>query len=149
MIATVFMDILPMLVGLVMGAFTEYSKTKSEQLHEERLYALKATREARKDQSKSASWSRKFIVQSVIGSLFLFPMLLTVMNFIGHVYSTAFTPVAIYVPKEIMYGGFLSLIFTAETVNYIPIYGFVLLPVHILIAQTLVGYYFGASSMKR
>jgi len=144
---TILLDILPMVFSLIMGAYTTHKKQEAEDLHLERIYALKATAAARADKSRGASYSRKFIVQSVIGSLFLFPMILTILNFFGHLYGV--DPVAIYVPKEVMYGGLLSLIFTAEAVEYIPIHGFVLMPIHILIAQIITGYYFGASAMKR
>lgn len=145
--STLILDILPMIFSIILGAYTTHKKQEAQDLHEERKYALGATKAARKDQSSGASWSRKFIVQSVIGSLFLFPMGLTLLNYLAGL--EGIDPLAIYVPKEVMYGGFLSFLFSAETTEYIPIYGFVLMPVHILIAQTITGYYFGASAMER
>lgn len=136
-----------MVFSLLMGAWTTHKKQEAEDLHLERIYALKATAVARADQSSQAGWSRKFIVQSVIGSLFLFPMLLTVFNFVAHLKGV--NPIAIYVPEEVMYGGLLSFLWSEETIKYIPIYGFVLMPIHILIAQIITGYYFGSSAMKR
>jgi len=146
---TLLLEVLPMVFSLIMGAYTEHKKQNAEDLHYERLYAIKATEAARKDQSKNASWSRKFIVQSVIGSLFLFPMLLTILNFFGNMYGTDFHAVAIYVPEQLKYGGLLSWIWSKETTVYVPIYGFVLMPIHILITQVITGFYFGASAMKR
>lgn len=145
----VLLDILPMIFSLIMGAVTTHWKQNAEDLHKERLYALKATDTARTDQSKGASWSRKFIVQSVIGSLFLFPMLLTVLNYLGNVFVLDFHAVAIYVPEKVMYGGLLSWVWNKEVTEYIPIYGFVLMPIHVLITQTITGFYFGCSAMKR
>ena len=145
--STILLDIIPMVFSLLMGAYTTHKKQEAEDLHLERIYALKATAAARGDKSPGSSWSRKFIVQSVIGSLFLFPMLLTVFNFFAHLHGV--DPIAIYVPKEVMYGGFLSFLWSEKTIEYIPIYGFVLMPIHILIAQIITGYYFGSSAMKR
>lgn len=138
-----------MVFSLIMGAYTTHKKQEAEDLHNERIYALKATESARKDQSKGSSWSRKFIVQSVIGSLFLFPMALTVLNFYGNAFIDDFSAVAIYIPEQLKYGGVLSVIWNKEVTEYVPIYGFVLLPIHILMTQVIVGYYFGASAMRR
>ena len=136
-----------MIFGLVMGAITTHWKQSAEDLHNERMYAIKSVSAARADQSKGSSWSRKFIVQSVIGSLFLFPMLLTILNYVGNLYGI--DAVAIYIPQELKYGGLFSMLWSNETIKYIPIYGFVLLPIHILITQVICGYYFGSSSMRR
>lgn len=149
MIGSVIIEILPMVFSLIMGAVTTHWKQNAEDLHNERMYAQGATEAARKDQTRGASWSRKFIVQSVIGSLFLFPMLLTILNYFGNIWVSDFHAVAIYVPEQLKYGGLLSWIWSKETVNYVPIYGFVLMPIHVLITQVLCGYYFGASAMKR
>jgi hypothetical protein len=146
---SILIEILPLVFSLFLGAFTTYKKQEAEDLHKERMYALKATEAARSDQNRSASWSRKFIVQSVIGSLFLFPMFLTVLNFYGNAYIPDFAAVAIYIPEELKYGGLLSFIWSKETIEYVPVYGFVLMPIHVLMTQTIVGYYFGASAMKR
>ena len=146
---SILIEILPLIFSLFMGAFTTYKKQQAEDLHKERMYALKATELAHADKSRSASWSRKFIVQSVIGSLFLFPMLLTVLNFYGNGYIEGFASVAIYIPEQLKYGGLLSFIWTKETIEYVPVYGFVLMPIHVLMTQTIVGYYFGASAMRR
>lgn len=152
------MDILPTIISLIMGMITTHWKQTQADLHEERIYALKATELARKDQSKNTSYSRKFIVHSVIGSLFLFPMLLTLLNWIapfihilfyGEMPWIEYQPVAIYVPKEMIQGGLLSMLWNETTTEYIPITGFVLMPIHILIAQIITGYYFGASAMRR
>jgi len=146
---SLIVDILPMIVSLFMGALTTHWKQNAEDLHFERIYALKATEMAHRRNSKGDDWSRKFIVQSVIGSLFIFPMLLTILNYLGNVFVPDFAAVAIYIPEQLKYGGLLSLLWTKETINYIPIYGFVLLPIHVLIAQTITGFYFGAWAMRR
>ena len=135
---------------MIMGAYTESKKQNAEDLHQERLYALKATAAARKENSPGTSWSRKFIVQSVIGSLFVFPMVLTLLNWWGSIYfGTEFSPVAIYVPEEVVNGGLFSWIFSSETIEYVPIHGFVLMPIHIAMTQVIGGFYFGASQMRR
>ncbi len=144
---SLIIEILPMVFSLIMGAATTHWKQTSEDLHNERMHAIKATEAARKDKSKGTSWSRKFIVQSVIGSLFIFPMCLTILNYIGNIYGIP--PIAIYIPQEIMYGGLFSLLWSKDTIQYIPIYGFVLMPIHIMMTQLLGGYYFGASAMRR
>jgi len=140
---------LPMIFSLIMGAMTTHWKQASEDLHNERMYALHATEMARSDQSSGASMSRKFIVQSVIGSLFIFPMALTVLNFYGSAYIEGFEKVAIYIPEQLKYGGLLSLIWNKETIEYVAVYGFVLMPIHVLMTQVIVGYYFGSSAMRR
>jgi hypothetical protein len=104
---------------------------------------------AYKYQSKGSSWSRKFIVQSVIGSLFLFPMLLTVLNFTGALLSPEFVSVVMYVPRELAHGGLFTLLWEDKTVEYIPIRGFVFMPIHSFMAQIIVGFYFGSSSPRR
>ena len=144
----ILIEILPLIFSYIIGAFTAHSKTKADQLHAERMHALKATEQAQQVKGKGASWSRKFIVQSVIGSLFLFPMLLTVLNFYGTAYIEGFSPVAIYIPEQMKYGGVLSFIWSNETITYVPVYGFLLTPTHYLMTQTIVGFYFGSSSMR-
>lgn len=145
---SVIMDVLPLVVSIIMGAWTTYKKQEAQDLHAERLYAIDSTKAARQDQHRDTSFSRKFIVQSVIGSLFLFPMLLTFLNWLGRIWS--WEQVAIYVPKELVYKGLFTWIWSVQgQIEYIPIYGFVLMPIHILLAQVICGYYFGASTMRR
>ena len=144
---SLLIEILPLIFSYLIAAYTENKRQESDYLHAERMHSLKATENARKDQSKGSSWSRKFIVQSVIGSLFLFPMLLTLINVYMH--AKGYAPVAIYVPEELKYGGLLSFIWSKETIEYVPIYGFVLMPIHILMTQIICGFYFGSSSMRR
>lgn len=146
---SMLLEMLPLVSSILMGAATTYLRQSAEDLHKERLYALKATENARNDQSASTSWSRKFIVQSVIGSLFLFPMLLTGMNWCGGAFIDGFQPVAIYIPEQLKYGGILSFIWSKETVEYVAVYGFVLMPIHVMMAQTIGGFYFGSSAMRR
>lgn len=158
MLTAVFMDVLPMVVSLVMGVITTHWKQTQKDLHEERLYALKATEAARSDQSRPTSASRKFIVHSVIGSLFLFPMLLTILNWLGPFFHALifgdmpwihWQPIMIYVPKDLETGGLLSLIWSKKELEYMPLTGFVLMPIHVILAQIIVGFYFGSSAMKR
>lgn len=146
---SLLIEILPLIFSLFMGAYTTHKKQEAEDLHNERIYALKATKAARSDRSRGASWSRKFIVQSVIGSLFLFPMFLTVLNFYGSAYIEGFEAVAIYIPEEMKTGGLLSLIWSKTEIIYAPIYGFLLTPTHYLMTQVICGFYFGCSAMKR
>lgn len=143
------LDFLPTIVGLIMGALTSHWKQKSQDLHAERMWALKATESARNYQTKGSSWSRKFIVQSVIGSLFLFPMLLTVMNYVGAMLSPQYLPIAVYVPRELVQGGLFSLLWNEKSIEYLPIYGFVFMPIHFFMAQIIGGFYYGSSSPRK
>jgi len=146
---SLIIDILPMIFSLFMGAATTHWKQNAEDLHAERMYALKSTEMASQRNSKGDSWSRRFIVQCVIGSLFLFPMLLTAGNFLGSVFVQDFSAVAIYIPEQLKYGGLLSWIWSKEVTEYVPVYGFVLMPIHVLMTQVIVGFYFGAASTRR
>lgn len=165
--AALLLDILPALLGMVMGAWIEYQKQKmadAQRQHEMYISALSAREEslknARSYNSPDTSWSRKFIVQSVMGSLFLFPMLLTLLNWAGklmhtYVYNARgvcwkeFEPVAIYIPQEIVKEGFLTFFYADQTTQYIAITGFVLLPIHISMALLIGGFYFGQAGMRR
>ena len=156
--SSLLLEVLPLIASYVMSAIATHYKQSQQDLHDERMYALKATEIARKDTSRATSLSRKFIVHSVIGSLFLFPMLLTLLNWVapfihvlmfGDMPWIVFDPVAIYVPKEIMHGGLLSMLWNEEVTEYIPITGFVLMPIHIALAQIICGFYFGSVAMRR
>jgi len=144
----ILIEILPLVFSYIIGAYTKHTKNKADQLHAERMHNLKSVNLAHTLKGEGSSWSRKFIVQSVIGSLFLFPMLLTVLNFYGTAYIEGFSPVAIYIPEQLKYGGILSFIWTKETIEYVPVYGFVLMPIHILMTQCICGFYFGNSNMR-
>ena len=146
---SILFDIIPLAVSLLMGVLTTHWKQKAQDLHDERMHNMKSTQAAREYQTPTTSKSRKFIVQSVIGSLFLFPMLVTLLNFMGAILVDNFTPIIMNVPKEIAHGGLFSLLWNSETVEYIQLQGFVLMPIHLMIALSLTGFYFGASAMRR
>lgn len=163
---TFLLDALPAFIGIVMGAWVEYMKQKAaDQQRQTEMYIAalgardKSLDAARKYQSPDSSWSRKFIVQSVIGSLFLFPMVLTLLNWMGRLWHSSklqggicwaeYEPIAIYIPQEIITSGFITWIYSNDTTQYIPIYGFVLLPIHISMALLIGGFYFGQGGMRR
>jgi hypothetical protein len=158
MLSAVFIEWLPAIVSIVMGIMSTHWKQTQEDLHRERLHALKATEDARRHNAQSDGGNVTFIVQSAIGSLFLFPMALTVLNWIAPFIHLVmfndrpwieFQPIAIYIPEQIKNGGLFSLLYNKEEIKYVPITGFVLLPIHYYMAQLIGGYFFGARMMRR
>ena len=143
----ILFDIIPLLFSLGVGAYTTFAKHKAQDVYEIRMAELNAAESARTYETKHSSKSRKFIVHSMIGMVCLFPMLLTIMNWIGSFYNLPL--IAIHVPQEINTGGLFSLLWSEETVKYDPIYGFTMTPMHFYMAQTVVGFYFGAAYSRR
>lgn len=149
---SLLLDILPMVFSLVMGAWVETNKQNraNAQASNEMMIAAMAAKEdtlasARKYQTPHTSWTRKFIVITVFSALFIFPMALTVMNWV-----TPSTPeICIFVPQELKDGGLLSFLWNSgATLQYVPLCGFVLMPIHILMAQIIAGFYFGQAGAK-
>jgi hypothetical protein len=155
---SLIIDWLPALMSMIMGVVTTHWKQSQEDIHRERLHALKATEEARNYNLKADGANVTFIVQSAIGSLFLFPMLLTILNWIAPFINLvifhdrpwiAFEPIAIYIPEQLKTGGLFSMLYNKEEIRYVQITGFVLLPIHYYMAQLIGGYFFGARMMRR
>lgn len=151
-------EMLPMLISILVGMFAEHSKQKSAdaaQQTELLIMQLKASDDsadkAASRSVKGSSWSRKFIVQSVIGAMFLFPMLLTILNFFAP--ALGLEQIAISIPKDIIEGrGIFDMLFGGggeKVIEYIKMYSFVITPTHIALAQTITGFYFGSSAMRR
>lgn len=151
----VLIDILPMVFSLIVGAWTELKKQTiaNQQATVDALVKTLAARErtlqsARKYETPHTSKSRKFILQTVFSSLFLFPMLLTFINVITQAYGHP--QVCFMVPRELESGsGLLSLLWEpGHKLEYIQLCGFVLMPIHIFMAQIIGGFYFGQAGAK-
>lgn len=162
---TILIEILPAIVGIFMGAYGQFLKDRAaDQAMQTELFirALAAKESsienARRMDTPHTSWARKFIAISVIGVLCWFPMLLSLLNWGGQMMYDmgtlpwlhgTYTPIEIYIPQEIVKGGLLTWFYKDETTEYIALSGFVLLPIHVLLAQLIGGFYFGQGGMKR
>ena len=144
------MEILPMLVSIVMGAMTQLWRQKAKDLHEERMFLvaskkleMKGYEQARKYTNKHTSFSRKFLVIAVASATFIYPMILTFINVFLE------TDMCYHIPKEVMETGFWF--FTSDTVQtkYVELCGYVQLPIYWLASEVIIGFYFGASAMRR
>ena len=149
---SILLDILPMVFSLIMGAYTEIKKQQAanQQSQTDALIRALTAKEktlqsARKYETPHTSWTRKFIVVTVFASLFIFPMVLTLLNWV----SPSIDEICILVPRELQSGGILSFIWNeGAKVEYVPLCGFILMPIHIMMAQIIAGFYFGQAGAK-
>jgi len=140
----IFMEILPMLVSTYMGVRTTLAKQKAEDAHNQQMAMIEGLRvrnealaAAREFNPPGTSKTRKLIAMSLIAGTILFPMLCAMMK------------IPVYLPRDIIEGGFWFFTDPTKTTIMEPVMGYPLTAMVWLLLEVVIGFYFGASAARR
>ena len=135
-----------MLGGGVFGAFLKIWKQSSENRHERMLAGMKIDQlnaklisEARQNNEKGFSWTRRVIAISCVLVIVILPKVAAFFN----------PEIAIWVSAEVLDPGFMFFTEDKTITEWNRLTGIVITPMDNMMVSAIIGMYFGASIAKR